>query len=242
MRATYSLRQVCQQRHSDASSILTHSRVQKLLCRLIRAHVDGPRWNVPQQHWPKSSVQSADTILHPNDAGSPREALVYCARRPSVFPRTEGALRLQTGFDDIERAGDYARRNSSGRSTQGIHRPVWQFCDPHSKAGERRAQVGVPVRTRHVPGHVLDGCRRILVVSDSGGRRLGIVRGHGMGCNYIAIRVVAYDTWGEKASIQAVVPGCSASVCGAPQHSSYTMARNCPAPLTGGRTLDLCRS
>jgi hypothetical protein len=128
---------------------------------------------------------------------------------------------LQAGFDDIERAGDYARRNSGGRSTQGIHRPVWQFCDRHSEPGERGAQVGVPVRTRHVPGHVLDGCRRILVVSDSGGRRLGIVRGHGMGCNYIAIRVVAYDTGGRRRAYRPSSPG-AVPQCAEPRSTRVT--------------------
>jgi hypothetical protein len=154
-------------------AVLTHSLVQKLLGRLVCAHVDGPSGDVAQQHGPEASVQAAHAVVPPDDAGGAGEALVHCARRSRVLPRPERALRLQAGLDDIERARHDARGDAGSRATQRIDGPVRQAGDVHGEAGGGRAPVGMPLRLRHVPWRIFS--------NDSRGRRLGIVRGHGMG-------------------------------------------------------------
>lgn len=97
---------ICQQgTRKVGRTRLTHSIVQQVLGRLVRAHVDGPGGDVAQQHGAEPSVQAADAIFDPDGACSAGEALVYNARRALVGAWTEGALGLQAGFDDIERAG-----------------------------------------------------------------------------------------------------------------------------------------
>lgn len=90
------------------SRLLTHLRIEEILCVLVRAHVDSPCWDVAQQHRPEPSVQSSDTILKPDDPSGTCEAFVDSTCRPSVCARAEGALRLQARLDDIERAGHNA--------------------------------------------------------------------------------------------------------------------------------------
>jgi len=46
----------------------THMRIQKVLCVLVGAHVDGPGGHVAQQHRPQAAVQAAHTIFEPDDA------------------------------------------------------------------------------------------------------------------------------------------------------------------------------
>jgi hypothetical protein len=185
-------------------ALLTHSLVQKLLGGLVCAHIDGPGGDVAQQHGSEASVQAAHAVISPDDAGGAGEALVHCARGPRVLPGSEGALRLQAGFDDIERARHDARSHASGSATQRIDGPIRQVGDLDGETGEGRAPTGVLVRRRHVPGCGPQRRGRIFR-NDSRGRRLGIVRGHGMGCEGMAVRVGHSQTV-EGEGIQAVVP------------------------------------
>jgi hypothetical protein len=169
--------------HHACGAVLTHSLVQELLGGLVCAHVDGPGGDVAQQHGPEASVQAAHAVVPPDDAGGAGEALIYCARRPRVLPRAERALRLQAGFDDVERARHDARGDAGSGTAQCVDGPVGQAGDVHGETGHGRAPVGVLARHGRGPQR-----RGRIFSNDRRGRRLGVVRGHGMGCEDMAVR------------------------------------------------------
>jgi hypothetical protein len=212
----------------------THSLVQQVLSRLIGAHVDGPRGDVSQQHGTKASVQTANAVFSPYRACGACETLVHYARRARVRTWAEGALCLQAGLDNVERAGHDAGGDTGGGPTQRIDRPVWQLRHLDGEGSKGAAPVAALGGGGHVAGRRSRNCRRIPVGDDSRGRRLGVVIRHWGSCSHRFVRAMLRLRLLWKGSVLAVVPSGVPQCAETPQHSSDTVASGWTAPLTCG--------
>lgn len=194
--AEHTMSAMRQQKREEA---LTHLGIEEVLCCIVGAHVNGPCRDVSEQHRAEPSVQASKAILEPDDASGAGEAFVYGTVGAGVLSRAEGALGLQAGLDNVERAGHDAGGDAGRRSTQRIDGPVRQSGDADSEAGEGRAPIAGGLWGGHVAGLESNGGRRIPVLHWSRGRRRGIVRRHWGHCGHGAVRVGPSPGRGENA-------------------------------------------
>ena len=67
------------QRHAQYSR--THSWTVEVLRPVIHSHVDGPRWDISEQHRPETSIHAPHAIFSPYHTGSSYKPIVDGACR-----------------------------------------------------------------------------------------------------------------------------------------------------------------